>query len=250
MELKSGLSVAIMSAVFVSQLILHTEAQTGAARTTRAITFDCNPEQLHGAARLTCREACSKRPTSLRRRDVPGQRPDVCHAFMRQVPARSHRRTREASGGKTADPVLRGRRSGRRCGRGRPGSPSTRPSASTSRFPARQARERSGGDERHAPGTPTTRNTPSLQPCSCTDGRNIDARAQALGAVHAHAQNGIEADATAARIDRRVSDEHRRVSSHRCRSSCLLTEGAAAPAAEWRHGIREARASVSQARRN
>ena len=35
MALKSGLSVVIMSAVFVSQLILQTEAQTGAARTPR-----------------------------------------------------------------------------------------------------------------------------------------------------------------------------------------------------------------------
>ena len=32
MSLKSGLSVAIMSAVFVSQLILQTEAQTAAGR--------------------------------------------------------------------------------------------------------------------------------------------------------------------------------------------------------------------------
>ena len=54
MSLKSGFSVAIMSAVFVSQMILHTEAQTGAARTPQDITFDCDPEQLHGAARLTC----------------------------------------------------------------------------------------------------------------------------------------------------------------------------------------------------
>ena len=54
MALRSGLSVAVLSAVFVSQLILHTEAQTGAAKTARAITFDCDPDQLHGAARLTC----------------------------------------------------------------------------------------------------------------------------------------------------------------------------------------------------
>jgi len=45
MALKFGLSVAIISAVCVSQLILQIEAQTG-ARTTHSITFDCDPEQL------------------------------------------------------------------------------------------------------------------------------------------------------------------------------------------------------------
>ena len=54
MALKSGLSVTITSAIFVSQLILHTEAQTGPARGARAITFDCDPGRLHGAARLAC----------------------------------------------------------------------------------------------------------------------------------------------------------------------------------------------------
>ena len=50
MALRFRLSVAILSAVLVSQMIRYTEAQTGAARAPRAITFDCDPDQLHGAA--------------------------------------------------------------------------------------------------------------------------------------------------------------------------------------------------------
>jgi len=41
-------------------------------------------------------------------------------------------------------------------------------------------------------GTPTTRNTPSLQPIFMYDGRDTTLEGQALGAVHAHAQNAIE----------------------------------------------------------
>ena len=41
-------------------------------------------------------------------------------------------------------------------------------------------------------GTPTTQNTPSLQPVFMYDGRDLTLEAQALGAVHAHAQNGVE----------------------------------------------------------
>ena len=54
MSLEFRLSVGIMSALFVSQLVLRTEAQTATSRTPRSITFDCNPEQLEGAAKLTC----------------------------------------------------------------------------------------------------------------------------------------------------------------------------------------------------
>jgi cytochrome c peroxidase len=41
-------------------------------------------------------------------------------------------------------------------------------------------------------GTPTTRNTPSLQPVFMYDGRDTTLEKQALGAVHAHAQNTVE----------------------------------------------------------
>ena len=41
-------------------------------------------------------------------------------------------------------------------------------------------------------GTPTTINTPALQPVFMYDGRDTTLETQALGAVHAHAQNGVE----------------------------------------------------------
>lgn len=41
-------------------------------------------------------------------------------------------------------------------------------------------------------GTPTTINTPSLQPVFMYDGRDTTLEEQALGAIHAHAQNGFE----------------------------------------------------------
>ncbi len=41
-------------------------------------------------------------------------------------------------------------------------------------------------------GTPTTINTPSLQPVFMYDGRNTTLEEQALGAIHGHAENGME----------------------------------------------------------
>ena len=41
-------------------------------------------------------------------------------------------------------------------------------------------------------GTPTTINTPSLQPVFMYDGRDTTLEGQALGAIHAHAHNGFE----------------------------------------------------------
>ena len=54
MSLRFGLSVVILSTVFVSRMILPTEAHSGAARQAHPLSFDCDPEQLHGAAKLDC----------------------------------------------------------------------------------------------------------------------------------------------------------------------------------------------------
>ena len=54
MSLRSGLSVVIVSTVFVSQIILQTEAQSGVVKEARQMTFYCAPEQLHGADKLRC----------------------------------------------------------------------------------------------------------------------------------------------------------------------------------------------------
>jgi hypothetical protein len=51
---RPGLSVVIAAAVFVSQMILQTEAQSRVVNRALPITFDCDPEQLHGAAKLAC----------------------------------------------------------------------------------------------------------------------------------------------------------------------------------------------------
>ena len=44
MLLRSGLSVVIVSTVFVSQMILQTKAQSGLAKKAHPITFDCDPD--------------------------------------------------------------------------------------------------------------------------------------------------------------------------------------------------------------
>ena len=54
MSLRFGLPVVIMSTLLASQMILNTEAQSGTVKTAQHITFDCDPGQLHGAAKLTC----------------------------------------------------------------------------------------------------------------------------------------------------------------------------------------------------
>ena len=85
MSLRFGLPVVIMSTVFVSQMILNTEAQSGTVKTAQHITFDCDPEQLHGAAKLLCLVKTVRRgPPALRRRDLPGQRPDLRHVPQRR----------------------------------------------------------------------------------------------------------------------------------------------------------------------
>src|SRR5262245_37613057 len=53
MSFRFGLSVVIMSTVLVSQMVLKSEAQS-ARKTAQHITFDCDPEQLDGVAKLTC----------------------------------------------------------------------------------------------------------------------------------------------------------------------------------------------------
>jgi cytochrome c peroxidase len=49
-------------------------------------------------------------------------------------------------------------------------------------------------------GTPTTINTPSLQPVFMYDGRDTTLEEQALGAIHAHAQNGVDPTALQLRL--------------------------------------------------
>ena len=188
MPLKSGLSVAIMSAVFVSVLILQTDAQT------RRITFDCNPEQLQGAARLTC---LAKRFEEGRRLfdeetfQGNGRTCVTCHSVRTGTFSPEDAQTRLAAD--PADPLFVG--DGLDDGVGGT-SRITEHATVRIEIPlpprVRLANDPAATSVTLLRGTPTTRDTPSLQPFFMYDGRDRTLEAQALGAVRAHAQNGIE----------------------------------------------------------
>ena len=194
MALKSGLSVAIMSAVFVSQLILQTEAQTGATRTPRPITFDCDPEQLHGAARLTCLARRFEEGRRLFDEETfqgNGRTCVTCHSV--RTGTFSPEDAQERLAANPGDPLFVGDGlddgvfGTSRIDRARD-RPHRDPASS-----ARQARERPGGDERHAhPGDADDAKYAVAPAGFMYDGRDLTLEAQALGAVHAHAQNGFE----------------------------------------------------------
>ena len=146
------LSVVIVSAVFVSQMILRTDAQSGAARNAHQIGFDCDPERLHGAARLLC---LAKRFEEGRRLfdeetfQGNGRTCVTCHSVKTGTFSPQDARRRLAAD--PADPLFVGdglddgvRGTSRITGaRNRPDrGPSPR---------ASQACERSDGDERHPP---------------------------------------------------------------------------------------------------
>ena len=194
MALKFGLSVAIMSAVFVSQLVLQPEAQTVAPRTLRNITFDCDPEQLHGAAKLTC---LAKRFEEGRRLfdeetfQGNGRTCLTCHTVRTGTfsPEDAQERLAENPG----DPLF----VGDGLDDGVTGTSRITEHATVRIDIPLPPRVRLANDPAATSvtlfrGTPTTQNTPSLQPFFMYDGRDGTLEAQALGAVRAHAQNNIE----------------------------------------------------------
>jgi cytochrome c peroxidase len=194
MALKSGLSVAIMSAVFVSQLILHTEAQTGASRTPRAITFDCDPGQLQGAARLTCLASRFEEGRRLFDEETfqgNGRTCVTCHSVRTGTFSPEDARKRLAAD--PGDPLF----VGDGLDDGIFGTSRITEHATVRIEIPLPPRVRLANDSLATSvtlirGTPTTRNTPSLQPVFMYDGRDLTLEAQALGAVHAHAQNSFE----------------------------------------------------------
>ena len=194
MALKFGLSVTIMSAVFASQLIMQTEAQTAAATTTRPITFDCDPDQLHGAAKLTCLARRFEEGRRLFDEETfqgNGRTCVTCHSVSTGTFSPEDAQKRLAAD--PGDPLFVG--DGLDDG-----------VAGTSRITehatvrieiplpprVRLANDPAATSVTLFRGTPTTRNTPSLQTPFMYDGRDLTLEAQALGAVHAHAQNGVE----------------------------------------------------------
>lgn len=191
---KSGLSVAIMAAVFVSQLILHTEAQTGATRTPHPIPFDCNPDQLQGAARLACLARRFEEGRRLFDEETfqgNGRTCVTCHSVRTGTFSPEDARNRLAAD--PGDPLF----VGDGLDDGVSGTSRIAEHATVRIDIPLPPRVRRADDPAatHVTllrGTPTTRNTPSLQPVFMYDGRDLTLEAQALGAVHAHAQNGFE----------------------------------------------------------
>jgi cytochrome c peroxidase len=194
MSLKSALSVALMSAVFVSLLIPQIDAQGRGASTARPITFDCDPAQLQGAARLTC---LAKRLEEGRRLfdeetfQGNGRTCVTCHSV--ETGTFSPRDAEERLAANASDPLfvhdgLDDGISGT--------SRITEHATVRIEIPlpprVRLAHDPAATSVTLFRGTPTTRNTPSLQRPLMYDGRHLDLETQALGAIRAHAQNGIE----------------------------------------------------------
>jgi cytochrome c peroxidase len=194
MSLRFGLAVAILSTVFVSRMILPTEAHGGAAKRALPITFDCDPEQLHGAAKLDCllkRFEEGRRLFDEETFQGNGRTCVTCHSV--ETGTFSPRDARRRLARNPSDPLFVG--DGLDDGvRG------------TSRITAhatvridiplpsrvRLANDPTATSVTLLRGTPTTLNTPSLQPVFMYDGRDSTLEGQALGAVHAHARNGVE----------------------------------------------------------
>ena len=194
MSLKSGLSVVIFSTVFVSQMILQTEAQSGVVKKAQPITFDCSLEQLHGAEKLMC---LAKRFDEGRRLfdeetfQGNGRTCVTCHSVDTGTFSPSDARNRLARN--PNDPLF----VGDGLDDGIVGTARITQHATVRveiPLPPRVKR----ADDPTATGvilfrgTPTTVNTPSLQPVFMYDGRDTTLEGQALGAVHAHARNAFE----------------------------------------------------------
>ena len=193
MVTKSGLSVAIMSAVFVSQLIMQTDAQTGAA-TTRPITFDCDPEQLQGAAKVTCLARRFEEGRRLFDEETfqgNGRTCVTCHSVRTGTFSPEDAQQRLAAN--PSDPLF----VGDGLDDGVFGTSRITEHATVRieiPLPPRVklVDDPSATSVTLIRGTPTTRDTPSLQPVFMYDGRDLTLEAQALGAVHAHTQTGFE----------------------------------------------------------
>ena len=194
MSLKFGLSVVIISAVFVCQLVLEIEAQTAATRTPHHITFDCDPEQLHGAARLACLARRFEEGRRLFDEETfqgNGRTCLTCHSI--KTGTFSPEDAQERLAANPGDPLF----VGDGLDDGVSGTSRIEEHATVRiEIPlpprVRLANDPSATSVTLIRGTPTTRNTPSLQPVFMYDGRDLTLEGQALGAMRAHAQNGFE----------------------------------------------------------
>jgi cytochrome c peroxidase len=194
MLLRSGLAVVIVSAVFVSQMILQTAAQSAFAKKAQPITFDCDPGQLHGAARLLClvkRFEEGRRLFDEETFQGNGRTCVTCHSADTGTfsPKDAQKRLARNPG----DPLF----VGDGLDDGVFGTSRITQHATVRVEIPLPPRVRRADDPTATGvilfrGTPTTVNTPSLQPVFMYDGRDTTLEGQALGAVHAHARNAFE----------------------------------------------------------
>jgi len=194
MSLRFGLSVVILSTVFVSRMIMPTEAHRGAARQAHPLSFDCDPGQLHGAAKLAClvnRFEEGRRLFDEETFQGNGRTCVTCHSVETGTfsPEDAQRRLER----NPADPLF----VGDGLDDGVRGTSRITEHATVRIDIPLPSRVRLANDPTATSvtllrGTPTTVNTPSLQPVFMYDGRETTLEGQALGAVHAHARNGVE----------------------------------------------------------
>ena len=191
---RPGLSVVIAAAAFVSQMILQTEAQSRVVNGALPITFDCDPEQLHGAAKLACQVKRFEEGRRLFDEETfqgNGRTCVTCHSVKNGTFSPEDAQRRLAAN--PVDPLF----VGDGLDDGVHGTSRITEHATvrveiplTSRV--RLANDPTATSVTLLRGTPTTLNTPSLQPVFMYDGRDRTLEGQALGAIHAHAQNGSE----------------------------------------------------------
>jgi cytochrome c peroxidase len=194
MALRFGLSVSLLATVIVGQVIVETKAQSRVATHAPRSTFDCDPAQLHGVARLAClvkRFEEGRRLFDEEAFQGNGRTCATCHSV--ETGTFSPKDAKKRLAGDPTDPLF----VGDGLDDGVAGTSRITEHATVRIEVPLPPRVKLANDPTATSvillrGTPTTRNTPSLQPVFMYDGRDTTLEGQALGAVHAHAQNGVE----------------------------------------------------------
>jgi cytochrome c peroxidase len=183
-----------MSTVLASQMILNTEAQSGTLKKAQHVTFDCDPEQLHGAAKLVClvkRFEEGRRLFDEETFQGNGRTCVTCHSVETGTFSAKDARKRLKKDPTDALFVGDGLDDGVH-GTSRITEHATVRVDIPLTSRVKRADDPTATSVTLLRGTPTTRNTPSLQPVFMYDGRETTLEEQALGAVHSHAHNGVE----------------------------------------------------------
>jgi cytochrome c peroxidase len=175
-------------------MLLQTDAQSGLAKNAKSITFDCDPGQLHGAARLQClvkRFEEGRRLFDEETFQGNGRTCVTCHGVDNGTFSPQDAQNRLATN--PGDPLF----VGDGLDDGLFGTSRITQHATVRVEIPLPPRVRLANDPTATSvtlfrGTPTTVNTPALQPVFMYDGRDTTLEGQALGAVHAHARNAFE----------------------------------------------------------